>query len=84
MPEAHKWGGLIHTLDMGARSTMETLGLTRKQASRDEVSKAFTAFNLALQQELNDEEKMAMKYNVIMLEHPMQDQVTNNTEDHNE
>jgi len=71
MPTAHEWGGLIHSLRMGAKSAMEMLGLTSKQANKLEVSKAFTSLDLALQQELEEEEKAAMNYNVVMLEHAL-------------
>ena len=50
---------------------MEMLGLIRKKASKEEVSKAFASLDLALRQELTEEEKAAMNYNVIMLEHAL-------------
>jgi len=71
MPAAEEWGGLIHTLKMGSKESMERLGLIRKGASKLEVSKAFTSLDLALHQELKKEEKEAMNYNVIMLEHAL-------------
>ena len=71
MPTAHEWGGLIYALRMGANDAMEMLGLIRKKASKEEVSKAFASLDLALQQELTEEEKAAMNYNVIMLEHAL-------------
>ena len=71
MPTAHEWGGLIHTLRMGAKSAMQMLGLISNQASKVDISEAFASLNLALQQELQDEEKVAMNYNVVMLEHAL-------------
>jgi len=71
MPAAEEWGGLIHTLKMGSKETMERLGLIRKGASKLEVSKVFVSLDLALRQELKEEEKEAMNYNVIMLEHTL-------------
>jgi hypothetical protein len=71
MPTALEFSGLIYSLKMGARSAMETLGLISKQTSRAEITKAFTSLDLALQQELKEEEKEAMGYNVIMLEHSL-------------
>jgi len=56
MPTAHEWGGLIYALRMGANDAMEMLGLIRKKASKEEVSKAFASLDLALQQELTEEE----------------------------
>jgi hypothetical protein len=69
MPTADEWGGLIYTLKMGAKGGMETVGLITKQASKVEVAEAFKSLDLAIQQELTEEEKKAMDYNVIMLEH---------------
>ena len=56
---------------MGAYDSMETLGLISKQASKVKVIKAFQSLDLALRQELKEEEKEVMKYNVIMLEHAL-------------
>ena len=71
MPVAHEWGGLIFTLKMGAYDSMETLGLISKQAGRVKVMEAFASLDQALRQELKEEEKEVMKYNVIMLEHTL-------------
>jgi hypothetical protein len=71
MPTAKEWGGLIHSLRMGAKSAMCMLGLTEEKASRSEVSEAFTSLDLVLQQELDEEEKAVMNYNVVMLEHTL-------------
>jgi hypothetical protein len=71
MPTAQEWGRLIHSLRMGARSGMSMLGLTSDKASKSEVSEAFVSLDKALQQELKEEEKSAMNYNVVMLEHTL-------------
>jgi hypothetical protein len=71
MPTAHEWGGLIFSLDMGAKDGMEMLGLIKKKAGREEVMEAFVSLNLALQQELKEAEKVEMCYNVVMLEHAL-------------
>jgi len=71
MPTAHEWGRLIYTLKMGANGAMEMLGLISKKASRVEVAEVFTSLDRVLQKELQEEEKVAMKYNVIMLEHAL-------------
>jgi len=71
IPTAHEWGGLIYALGMGVNNAMEMLGLIGKTLSKREVSKAFASLDLALRQELTDEEKAAMNYNVIMLEHAL-------------
>ena len=71
MPTAREWGELIYALKMGAHSVMERLGLIGKRASKVEVSEAFISLNLVLRQELKEEEKAAMNYNMIMLEHAL-------------
>jgi hypothetical protein len=71
MPTAHEWGGLIYSLKMGARGAMELLGFITVQANKGEVTDAFVSLDSALQQELTEEEKVTMKYNVIMLEHAL-------------
>jgi hypothetical protein len=71
MPTAHEWGGLIHSLKKGAKSAMCMLGLTSEKPSKSEVCDAFASLDLALQQELEEEEKAEMNYNIIMLEHTL-------------
>jgi len=71
MPTTHEWGELIHSLDMGAKSAMFRLGMTTEKASKTEVANAFTLLNLTLRQELKEEEKVAMDYNAVMLEHAL-------------
>jgi hypothetical protein len=71
MPLADEWGGLIHSLDMGAKAAMVDLGLTRENASKVELSNAFVSLDLAVRQELNEGERAAMRYNVVMLEHAL-------------
>jgi hypothetical protein len=71
MPDVHEWGGLIWSLNMGAKTAMEILGLISHQANKEEVAEAFLSLDSALQHELKEEEKEAMNYNVIMLEHTL-------------
>ena len=71
MPNAYEWGELIWILKMGARDAMETLGLISYQASKEQVAEAFLSLDSALQHELKEEEKKAMSYNVVMLEHTL-------------
>ena len=71
MPTANEWGELISTLKMGAKGGMEEIDLIGKRASRKEITEAFTSLDFALQQELEEEEKVTMGYNVIMLEHAL-------------
>jgi len=56
---------------MGVHGAMEKLSLTSKSASRADVSDAFVSLDQGLQQELTEEEKGVMNYNVIMLEHAL-------------
>jgi len=71
MPTAHEWGGLIFTLNMGAKGAMEMLRWVGKKTSKVEVTEAFVSLDLSLREELDEEEKEAMGYNVIMLEHTL-------------
>ena len=71
MPTALEWGGLIHSLRMGAKDGMNLIGLTSQDPSKSEVSQAFASLDAALQCELEEEEKGMMNYNVIMLEHAL-------------
>jgi len=71
MPDAYEWGELIWTLKMGAKDAMEMLGLISYQASKEQVAEAFSSLDSALQHELKEEEKKAMNYNVVMLEHTL-------------
>ena len=50
---------------------MEKCGLVREGCERDEFCRAFALLEKVLQTELSEEEKDAMGYNVIMLEHAL-------------
>lgn len=50
---------------------MEACGLVGKGSTKDEFCAAFESLDQALQLELTEEEKEAMDYNVIMLEHTL-------------
>ena len=56
MPTTQEYGGLIFTLDMGAKDAMENLGLISKKASKVQVVEVFTSLDLVLQQELKEED----------------------------
>ena len=71
LPTAKEWGKLIAQAKKGARAGMEMCGLITEGSSKEEVCEAFALLDRALQHELRDEEKMAMGYNVIMLEHAL-------------
>jgi hypothetical protein len=71
MPSAKEWANLVHKLGMGSKSGMEMCKFIEKDSSRDDFSSAFASLDQALQMELREEEKEAMGYNIIMLEHAL-------------
>ena len=70
-PTAKEWAELIAKAKKGARAGMEMCGLIVKESGKEEVCEAFALLDRALQHELRDEEKAAMGYNIIMLEHTL-------------
>ena len=71
MPSPREFGELIYKVGKGAKDGMAKIGLVKKGADREEICKAFVSLDLALQRELTEEEKEAMGYNIIMLEHTL-------------
>ena len=71
MPTAQKWGDLIADVDKGGQAGMVMYELVPNGSSKEEISDAFVSLDLALQQELRDDEKEMMGYNVVMLEHSL-------------
>ena len=71
MPSPEELGKLIFNLGKGAREGMIMIGLVKYKVNREELCKAFKSLDLTLQQELTRDEKEAMGYNVIMLEHTL-------------
>ena len=69
MPSSQEMGELISRVQKGARAGLETFELVSKGANGNEVCQAFVSLDAALQHLLQMEEKVAMGYNVIMLEH---------------
>jgi hypothetical protein len=71
VPSASEWAKCIHKTGKGAKAGMEACGLVGKGGTKDEFCAAFESLDQALQLELTEEEKEAMDYNVIMLEHAL-------------
>jgi hypothetical protein len=71
MPSPREFGELISKVDKGAKEGMTKTGLVKTGANREELCKAFTSLDLALLQELTENEKELMGYNVVMLEHTL-------------
>lgn len=71
MPSARDFGDLIFKVGKGAKDGMIAMGLVKDGASREELCQSFESLDLALQQELTEEEKKTMGYNVVMLEHTL-------------
>ena len=71
MPSASEWAMSVYKMGKGSKDGMEMCGLTRQGCSKEEFCAAFESLDQALQIELREEEKEAMGYNVIMLEHTL-------------
>ena len=71
MPSPKDFGELIFKVGKGAKAGLMATGLIDENATNEELYKAFITLDLALQQELSENEKNAMGYNVVMLEHTL-------------
>lgn len=71
MPSTSDWAKIIFKMSKGSKMGMEMGGLVRKNCSEKEFCAAFLSLDQALQKELSEEEKEAMGYNIIMLEHTL-------------
>ena len=71
MPSSRELAELIFKVGKGAKEGMAMLGLVKNGANREELGNAFESLDLALELKLTEEEKKAMGYNVIMLEHAL-------------
>jgi hypothetical protein len=71
MPSAREWAESIDKMGKGSKSGMVKCGLVREGCKREEFCGAFASLDQALQIELTNEEKDAMGYNIIMLEHAL-------------
>lgn len=71
MPSAREWAKSINKIGKGSRDGMTRCGLVKEDCSDDDFCAAFSLLDEALQTELREDEKEAMGYNIIMLEHAL-------------
>jgi hypothetical protein len=71
MPTARDWAISIDKMGKGSKHGMEACQLVKTDCAREEFCNAFVSLDKALQTELTKEEKDAMGYNIIMLEHAL-------------
>jgi hypothetical protein len=71
MPSASEWAKLIKMTGKGSRVGMTKCGLVKEDCSDEEFCVAFSLLDEVLQTELSEDEKEAMGYNIIMLEHAL-------------
>ena len=71
MPSTHEWAKSINKMGKGSRDGMMMCGLVKEDCSDEEFCVAFSSLDEALQTELREDEKKAMDYNIIMLEHAL-------------
>jgi hypothetical protein len=70
-PSSREYSELIFKVGKGAKEGMMMIGLVKDNPNLEELCEAFESLDLALQHELTEEEKKAMGYNVVMLEHTL-------------
>ena len=68
MPSSLELGQLIYKVGKGAKVGMVMLGLVKKEV-KEEVFCTFSMLDSHIEKALEVEEKEAMGYNVVMLEH---------------
>jgi hypothetical protein len=71
MPSSHELGKVIYKLKMGGKKGMKALGLVSEGDKLDVFCDAFAALDTYVETTLGAEEKEAMGYNVVMLEHTL-------------
>ena len=71
MPSSRELGQLIYKVGKGAKAGMVMFGLVEAGVGEEEFCNAFTMLDAYIKNALNTEEKEAMGYNVIMLEHAL-------------
>jgi len=71
MPSFYEMARLIWKVGKGARDAMQILGLVGTGANRDDFINAFMSLDTHIEGVLGEEEKSAMGYNVVMLEHTL-------------
>jgi hypothetical protein len=71
MPSPNEFGELIFSVGRGAKDGMILIGLVKDSVSKDEFCEALESLYLSLQQELTEDEKEVMGFNIVMLEHTL-------------
>jgi hypothetical protein len=71
MPSSHELGQVIYKLGMGGKKGMKELSLVSEEDNVDVFCKAFASLDTYVETTLGAEEKEAMGYNVVMLEHTL-------------
>jgi len=72
MPSTSDWASSIIKMGKGSKEGMIICGFVgEKKCSEKEFCDAFISLDQALQTELSEEEKAAMGYNIVMLEHTL-------------
>jgi hypothetical protein len=71
MPSAKEWATSIYKMGKGSKAGMEMCGFIETKGKGEEFCSAFASLDQALEKELKEEEKQAMGYNVVMLEHTL-------------
>ena len=71
MPSSYEMAQLICKVGKGAQDGMQLLGLVRTGADRNDFINAFVSLDAYIEGMLGEEEKRAMGYNVVMLEHAL-------------
>jgi hypothetical protein len=71
MPSSYELGQVIYLVGKGAKDGMIKIGLVSNEANQEEFCNAFSSLDAYLESKLGAEEKEAMGYNVVMLEHTL-------------
>lgn len=71
MPSTREWAMSVLKMGKGSKAGMETCCLVKIGCDNEEFCNAFVSLDKALQSELTKEEKDAMGYNIVMLEHAL-------------
>ena len=70
-PSSYKLGQLIYKVRKGAKDGMQMLGLVREGVDRNNFCNAFASLDAYIENGLGAEDKKAMGYNAVMLEHAL-------------
>jgi hypothetical protein len=71
MPSSYELGRLIYKLGKGAKDGMQLFNLVGEGANEEDFCNAFASLDAHIEGRLGVEEKNAMGYNVVMLEHTL-------------